>query len=147
MKKCIFYIIILILMLLPAIACADLYKYTEDSGTVVISNDIKRVPAKYKDTLVIIREDSNSSAQQTPSTSSTPPKLADEDNKNTTESLTNSITNILKKNNKQGSPDIAELKDSKLNDLSGMVGKDLNKMIYLIGFSIIGSIVSIFVVR
>jgi hypothetical protein len=147
MKKTIFYVILINLMLLPIIVYADLYKYTQDSGTIVITSDSNKIPAKYKDNIVVIKDEANPS----PDLPANPSPYKPSENSNIMDKLTNGITDLFKKNvhnnEHEGMPNIEELKDIKPIDNSGAGSKDLNKTIYLIGFSFIGSIISIFVVR
>ena len=51
---------------LPSSLLADYYKYTDGHGVVNISNDLKSVPAKYRSTMKVVREEPKKEQVQRP---------------------------------------------------------------------------------
>ncbi|ACH40297.1 protein of unknown function, DUF4124-containing [Citrifermentans bemidjiense Bem] len=61
MKHFLFYFILLAMVgmtwFLPAHSSADYYKYTDNRGTVNITNKLESVPARYRSTMKVVREE------------------------------------------------------------------------------------------
>jgi hypothetical protein len=151
MKRYLLYIIITVILISTLaqtrIISAELFKYTEDNGTIDITNDSDKIPDKYKDRVQVLTDDKDINPNQT------------EPLKHTTKSsISSSLTSLIysiingSKVKPQEAPSIINKREEttnreQLKDINNIIGQDMNKTILLIGFSFIGSIISIFIVR